>query len=74
MVFLRTYGGLDPDLIYRGSSRRGFDAEKQGAGDRPGKFESPYSLSALINLGFANYEAFEQGYDQQMLMFQPGRC
>lgn len=71
MVFLRTYGGLDPDLFYRGSSRRGFDAEKQGAGDRPGKFESPYSLSALINLGFANYEAFEQGYDQQMLMFQP---
>jgi monoamine oxidase len=71
VVFLRTYGGLDPDLFYRGSSRRGFDAEKQGAGDRPGKFESPYSLSALINLGFANYEAFEQGYDQQMLMFQP---
>lgn len=69
--FLSTYGGLSPDLFYRGSSRRGFIAEPQGAGDRPGRFESPYSLSALINLGFAGYESFEQGYDQQMLMFQP---
>ncbi|NJR52052.1 MAG: flavin monoamine oxidase family protein [Leptolyngbyaceae cyanobacterium CSU_1_3] len=71
VIFLRTYGGLDPDLFYRGTNRRGYDVEKQGAGDRPGKFSSPYSLSALVNLGFANYEAFEQGYDQQMLMFQP---
>jgi monoamine oxidase len=69
--FLRTYGGLDPDLFYRGNSRRGFDAALQGAGDNPGQFESPYSLSSLVNLGFANYEAFEQGYDQQMLMFEP---
>jgi monoamine oxidase len=34
-------------------------------------FDSPYDLSALVNLGFAGYEAFEQGYDQQMLMFEP---
>ncbi|MBD2022157.1 flavin monoamine oxidase family protein [Leptolyngbya sp. FACHB-36] len=69
--FLRTYGGLNADLFYTGSARRGYIAERQGAGDRPGKFESPYSLSALINLGFAGYESFEQGYDQQMMMFQP---
>ncbi len=69
--FLRTYGGLDPDLFYRGNTRRGYDAARQGAADNPGQINSPFSLSALINLGFAGYESFEQGYDQQMLMFQP---
>ena len=70
VAFLRTYGGLNPDLFYTGSSRRGY-LEPEGAGDRPGVVDSPFDLSALINLGFANYEAFEQGYDQQMLMFEP---
>jgi monoamine oxidase len=68
--FLRTYGGLSPDLFYQGSGRRGY-SQPQGAGDNPGVFDSPYDLSALVNLGFAGYEAFEQGYDQQMLMFEP---
>jgi monoamine oxidase len=70
-AFLRTYGGLSTTNQYAGSSRRGFDAETQGAGDRPGRFADPYSLSELLDLGFAGYEAFEQGYDQQMLMFEP---
>ena len=68
--FLRRYGDLDPDLFYTGSSRRGY-LEPRGAGDSPGVVDSPYDLSALINLGFQGYEAFEQGYNQQMLMFEP---
>ena len=68
--FLRTYGGLNPDLFYTGSSRRGY-AVPQGAADSPGTVADPYDLSALINLGFAGYEASEWGYDQQMTMLQP---
>jgi monoamine oxidase len=37
----------------------------------PGKESDPYSLSALVNLGFAGYETFDWGFDQQMTMFQP---
>ncbi|OKH24650.1 flavin monoamine oxidase family protein [Chroogloeocystis siderophila] len=68
--FLRTYGGLDPDLFYKGSSRRGY-AVPQGAGLQPGEVDDPYDLSALLQLGFAGNEAFEWGFDQQMTMFQP---
>lgn len=68
--FLRTYGGLNPDLFYTGSSRRGFTAP-QSAGDNPGKVGDPYDLSALLQLGFAGDESFEWGYNQQMTMFQP---
>lgn len=41
--FLRTYGGLNPDLLYKGSSRRGY-AVPQGAGAQPGEVEAPYDL------------------------------
>ncbi len=68
--FLRTYGNLNPDLFYKGSSRRGY-ATPQGAADNPGILEDPYDLSALVELGFAGYEASEWGYDQQMTMLQP---
>lgn len=68
--FLRTFGGLNPELFYRGSSRRGFTVP-QGAGPQSGSVADPYDLSALIQLGFANYEVFEWTYDQQMTMFQP---
>lgn len=50
--FLRTYGGLNPDLFYKGSTRRGF-TEYPNA-EQPGKQSDPYDLSALIQLGFAN--------------------
>lgn len=68
--FLRTYGGLNPDLFYKGSSRRGYTVQP-GAGDTPGEVADPYDLSALIQLGFAGNESFEWGYNQQMTMFQP---
>lgn len=68
--FLKTYGDLDPDLFYKGSTRRGYAADP-GGGLNPGKESDPYSLSALVNLGFASYETFDWGFDQQMTMFQP---
>jgi monoamine oxidase len=68
--FLRTYGGLDADLFYTGSSRRGY-ATPQGAADSPGEVADPYDLSALLQLGFAGDAVSEWGFDQQMTMFQP---
>jgi monoamine oxidase len=68
--FLRTYGGLNPDLFYKGSSRRGYSTY-QGAGDAPGVVDDPYDLSALLELGFAGDESFEFGFNQQMTMFEP---
>lgn len=68
--FLQTYGGLDSDLFYKGSSRRGYTVEPS-AGLQPGEVAEPYDLSALLQLGFASEAVFEWGYDQQMTMFQP---
>jgi monoamine oxidase len=68
--FLRTYGNLSPDLFYKGSSRRGF-TEYPGSGEQLGTPSDPYDLSALIQLGFANYEAFEWDWQQQMTMLKP---
>lgn len=68
--FLKTYGDLDPDLFYKGSSRRGYTV-KPSAGLQPGEVAEPYDLSALIQLGFASYEVFEWEYNQQMTLFQP---
>jgi len=68
--FLKTYGDLNPDLFYKGSNRRGYTVEP-GAGTQSGKVADPYDLSALIQLGFANYEVAEWDYNQQMTTFQP---
>ncbi len=68
--FLRTYGRLNPDLFYKGSSQRGF-IDYPSVGEQPGKQSSPYDLSALIQLGFANYEAFDWDWQQQMTMLRP---
>lgn len=68
--FLKTYGDLDPDLFYKGSSRRGYTV-RPSAGNQRGEVADPYDLSALIQLGFANYEVAEWAWDSQMTMFQP---
>lgn len=68
--FLRTYGDLDPDLFYKGSNRRGYDVYP-GGGLQPGIPTDPYSLSALLQTGFANYELSEWDWQQQMTMLQP---
>jgi monoamine oxidase len=68
--FLKTYGGLDPDLFYKGSSRRGYTVPPS-AGLQEGEVADPYDLSALIQLGFANYDVAQWDYNQQMTTFQP---
>jgi len=70
IAFLQTWGGLNADLLYTGTSRRGYSVPR-GGGNNPGTVSTPYDLTSLLQLGFAGYLSFEAGYDQQMIMFQP---
>ncbi|MCR2804659.1 flavin monoamine oxidase family protein [Paenibacillus soyae] len=70
VAYLRSEGGLDADLFYKGSSRGGYKDEP-GARLDAGVIRDPFSMKAIINSGFGNYLSSEYGYDQQMMMFHP---
>ncbi|MCA0757427.1 FAD-dependent oxidoreductase [Paenibacillus sp. N4] len=70
VAYLRTEGGLDADLFYRGTSRGGYKDEP-GARLDAGVIRDPFSMKAIINSGFGNYLSSEYSYDQQMMMFHP---
>ena len=48
VAFLRTWGGLDPDSVYKGSARAGY-VTPPGAGDQRGVARGPIDLKALLN-------------------------
>src|SRR5579883_214922 len=50
-AFLRAFGALDRDLVYRGSSRSGW-AEPPGAADARGKANPPLDLRAILASDF----------------------
>ena len=68
--FLRRFGDLR-DGRYEGSSRRGYRVAPSAA-DQPGEVDlSPFGLSELLQSRFGLNFAFEFGWNQAMLMFQP---
>ena len=62
-------GGLSPDMLYRGSNRRGYSSWP-GAFDQLGKGDDPFPISAIIQSGFGMMFAFNWGIEQQSIMFQ----
>jgi len=76
IAFLRQYGDLDPDLVYRGSSRGGY-AQPGVAAPTAGMLEHgelPGSLdfSELLKSDFWRYKMhFGEGEDQAAAMMQP---
>ncbi|MDB5395970.1 MAG: amine oxidase [Rhodospirillales bacterium] len=68
--FLRTYGDLSPDLLYKGSIRSGYK-DPPGAGDRTGIIRDPLEMSALLDADMWNGVMFEEIIDMQATMFQP---
>jgi monoamine oxidase len=49
--FLRAFGALDRDLVYRGSSRAGW-AEPPGVGAQKGRFNPPLDVRAILSSDF----------------------
>jgi monoamine oxidase len=67
--FLRAEGDLSPDLLYRGSARRGY-ISPPGAGLQAGTPGDPHDLTALLEAGFGHYFNLDYTFDQQMTMLQ----
>ncbi len=71
--FLRVEGGLNNDMRYTESDRRGYKTSP-GAGDLPGEYAKPYGFMEMLKSGFmdpamSNLPVYT--LDLQMTLFQP---
>jgi monoamine oxidase len=70
IAFLRTYGDLDADLVYKGSPRAGV-ARAAGAGDAVEQTREPLPMHALLDANFWRGMMFEEELAMQATMLQP---
>ena len=70
IAFLRQYGDLSPDLIYKGSPRAGY-ASLPGPAGEVGRLREPVPLHTLLDEDMWGAMLFEEGFDFQATMFQP---
>ncbi len=70
IAFLRTYGDLSPDLLFKGSTRSGYKS-LPAAGDQAGERRDPMALRTLLDIDMWTAVMFEEGFDFQATMFQP---
>jgi monoamine oxidase len=70
IAFLRTYGDLTPDLLFKGSTRSGYKS-LPAAGDQAGERRDPMALRTLLDIDMWTAVMFEEGFDFQATMFQP---
>lgn len=68
--FLRKYGDLSPDYLYKGSQRSGFKTPP-GAGEQLGVVRDPLDMHALLDANLWDGMLFEEMFDMQATMFQP---
>ena len=69
---LRTFGGLDPDLLYKGSNRAGYQGAQLHAGISPGQPNDPLDFSELLKSEFWQYKLhFSQFLNQNPTLMQP---
>jgi monoamine oxidase len=68
--FLRVYGPLDADLIYKGSARSGV-RQLPGAGPQEEVPREPLPMGALLDAAVWQGMLFEETLDMQATMFQP---
>ena len=68
--FLRVYGDLDPDLVFRRTSRSGYKIPP-GAGPQVPVDCDPLPMHALLDANFWNRMLDEENPDWQPTMFQP---
>ena len=70
IAFLRQYGDLSPDLLFRGSTRSGLRT-LPGAAGQTGVPRDPVPLGVLLDMNMWAAVLFEEGFDFQATMFQP---
>jgi monoamine oxidase len=70
VAYLRAYGDLDPDSVYKGSAHAGL-AIPPGAGDQVSKARDPIDLHALVASPVWSAPMFEDNIDMQATMMQP---
>jgi monoamine oxidase len=70
IAFLRTYGDLSPDLLFKGSTRSGYKS-LPAAGEEAGERRDPMPLGTLLDIDMWGAVMFEEGFDFQATMFQP---
>ena len=70
LAFLRTFGDLQSDYVYVGSSRAGLK-RLPGAGEIDEESREPLPMRALLDASFWPGVMFEEGLDYQATMFQP---
>ena len=69
---LTAFGGLDPDHLYAGSNRSGYQGEQINAGITPGDVNDPLDFSELLKSDFWQYKLhFSQFLNQNPTLFQP---
>ncbi|MBV9734375.1 MAG: FAD-dependent oxidoreductase [Acidisphaera sp.] len=70
-AFLRAFGALEADLVYRGSARAGL-AELPGAGTQSGRIAAPLDLRAIVASEFwQGPMQFGELHTMQATMLQP---
>jgi monoamine oxidase len=70
LAFLRQYGDLSPDLLYKGSPRAGYKT-LPGPADQAGVKRDPIPLGALLDADMWIGALSEENFTQQATMFQP---
>jgi monoamine oxidase len=68
--FLRTYGDLKDDFVYRGSPRAGV-SRMPGSGPVTEELREPLAMHPLLDANFWGGMMFEETLDMQATMFQP---
>ena len=72
LAMLTAFGGLDPDHLYAGSNRSGYQGEQINAGIAPGDVNDPLDFSELLKSDFWQYKLhFSQFLNQNPTLFQP---
>src|SRR5262249_38877537 len=70
LAFLRQYGDLSPDLLFRGPPRPG-SKTRAGAAAEVGVKREPIPLGELLDVDMWTAVLFEEGFTQQATMLQP---
>ena len=70
LAFLQTYGDLNAELLYKGSSRAGVN-QLPGAAEQTQIGRDPLPLRALLDASFWQGILFEEGLERQATLLQP---